>query len=57
MDITLLLFENCKFDIIINKTQCNYMTWLLYIYKVACSNHVFFYQFIHKHFVHKQIDL
>ena len=28
-----------------------------YIYKVACSNHVFYNQFIHKHFVNKQIKL
>ena len=27
MDIALLLFLNCKFDIIINRTQCNYMTY------------------------------
>ena len=57
MDIALLLVVNCKFDITINKTQCNYMTWLLHIYKVACSNLVFYYQLIHKHFVHKRIKL
>ena len=59
MDIALLLVVNCKFDIIINRTQCNYMTWLLYIYiyEVACSNLVFYYHFIHKHFVHKRINL
>ena len=32
MDIGHLLVVNCKFDIITIKTQCNYMTWLLYIY-------------------------
>ena len=31
MDITLLLVVNCKSDIIIDKTLCNYMTQLLYI--------------------------
>ena len=29
MDITLLLVVSCKSDTI-NRTQCNYMTWLLY---------------------------
>ena len=39
MDIALLHVLNCKFDIIINRTHCNYLTWLLYIYiyQVACS--------------------
>ena len=32
MDIALLLFVNCKSDIIIDRTLCNYMTQLLYIY-------------------------
>ena len=27
------------------------------LYKVACSNLVFYYQFIHKHFVHKRIKV
>ena len=31
MDIALLLVVNCKSDIIIDKTPCNYMTPLLYI--------------------------
>ena len=31
MDIALLLFVNCKSDIIIERTLCNYMTQLLYI--------------------------
>ena len=31
MDIALLLVMNCKSDII-NRTQCNGMTYLLYIY-------------------------
>ena len=31
MDITLLLVVNCKSDIAIDKTLCNYMTQLLYI--------------------------
>ena len=31
MDIALLLVVNCKSDIIIDKTLCNYMTQLLYI--------------------------
>ena len=32
MDIALLLVVNCKSDIIIDKTLCNYMTQLFYIY-------------------------
>ena len=56
MDIALLLVMNCKSDIIIDKTLCNYMTQLLYII-VTRSNPVFLYQFIHKHFVHKRINL
>ena len=51
MDIALLLVVNCKSDII-NGTQCNYMTHI-----VTCINLVFYYQFIHKHFVHKRINL
>ena len=31
MDIALLPVVNCKPDIIIDKTLCNYMTQLLYI--------------------------
>ena len=31
MDIALLLVVNCKSDIVIDKTLCNYMTKLLYI--------------------------
>ena len=31
MDIALLLFVNCKSDIITDRTLCNYMTQLLYI--------------------------
>ena len=31
MDIALLHVVNCKSDIIIDKTLCNYMTQLLYI--------------------------
>ena len=31
MDIALLFLVNCKSDIIIDKTLCNYMTQLLYI--------------------------
>ena len=31
MDIALLLVVNCKSDIIIDKTLCNYNTQLLYI--------------------------
>ena len=31
MDITLLLVVNCKSDIIIDKTLCNYIIQLLYI--------------------------
>ena len=27
MDIALLFVVNCKFDIIFNRTQCNYMTY------------------------------
>ena len=40
MDIALLLVMNCKSDIIIDKTLCNYMTQLLYII-VTRSNPVF----------------
>ena len=47
MNIALLLVVKCKSDIIINRTQCNYITWLLCIYIVACSNLVLYYQFIH----------
>ena len=57
MDIALKLVVTYKFDVIISRTQYNCMTWLLHIYKVTCSNLVFYYQFIHKHFVHKQINL
>ena len=38
MDIALKLVVNYKFDVIISRTQCNCMTWLLHIYKVTCSN-------------------
>ena len=31
MDIALLLVVNCKSDIIIDRTLCNYITQLLYI--------------------------
>ena len=31
MDIALLLVVNCKSDIIIDKTLCNYMSLLLYV--------------------------
>ena len=31
IDIALLLVVNCKFDNIINRNQCNNMTWLLYV--------------------------
>ena len=31
MDIALVLVVNCKSDIIIDKTLCNYKTQLLYI--------------------------
>ena len=31
MDIALLLVVNCKSDIMIDRTLCNYMTKLLYI--------------------------
>ena len=30
---------------------------IVYIYKVACSNLVFYCQFTHKHFVYKRINL
>ena len=56
MDIALLLVVNCKSDII-NRTQCNYIHDLVTVYKVTCSNLVFYYQFSHKHFVHKRINL
>ena len=32
MDIAILLVVNCKSDIIIDKTLCNYMIQLLYVY-------------------------
>ena len=32
MDIALLLVVNCKSDIIIDKTPCNYMTHIYFIY-------------------------
>ena len=57
MDIALKLVVNYKFEVIISRTQCNCMTWLLHIYKVTCSNLVFYYQLIHKHFDHKRINL
>ena len=56
MDIALLFVVNCK-SYIINRTQCNYMTYIVTIYIVTRSNLVFYYQFIHKHFVHKRINL
>ena len=31
MDLALLLVVNCKSDIIIDRTLCNYMTQLFYI--------------------------
>ena len=34
-----------------------YIYIYIYIYIVACSNLVFYYQFIHKHLVHKRIKL
>ena len=57
MDIALLLVVNCKSDIIIDRTLCNYMTQLHTLYIVTSSNLVFYYQFIHKHFVHKLTNL
>ena len=54
MDIALLLVVNCKSDILIDRTLCNYMTELCI---VTCSNLVFYYQFIHEHFVYKRIKL
>ena len=51
MGIAHLLVVKCKFDIIIDRTLCNYMARLCI---VACRNLVFYYQFIHtvqKHFV------
>ena len=56
MDIALLLVVNCKSDIIIDKTLCNYMTQVT-LYIVTSSNLIFYNQFIHKHFVHKRINL
>ena len=51
MDIALLLVVNCKFDII-NRIQLHD---IVTVYIVTCSNLVLYYQFIHKHFVHKRI--
>ena len=52
MDIALLLVVNCKSDIIFYKTHDS-----VTLYIVTYSNPVFYYQFIHKHFVHKRINL
>ena len=46
MDIALLLVVNCKFDIIINRTQCNNMTWLLYLYWHVATLYFTFSSFI-----------
>ena len=57
MEIALLPVVNCKYDIIIDRALWNYMTQLLYIYVGTSSNLVFYYQLIHKLFVHKRINL
>ena len=57
MDIAVLHVVNCKSDIIIDKTLCNYMHDSVTLYIVTCSNPVFYYQFIHKHFAHKRINI
>ena len=56
MDLALLLVVNCKSDIKIDRTLCNYMTQF-FLYIVTSNNLVFYYQFIHKHFVHERINL
>ena len=53
MNIALLLVVNCISDIVIDRTLCDYMIQLL----VARSNLVFYYQFIHKHFVLKRTNV
>ena len=45
MHIALKLVVNCKFDIIIHRTQCNYMTWLLVMTWLLC---VYIYIYIYK---------
>ena len=64
INLALLLVVNCKFDIKIYRTLCNKMTqlfymyiYILYIYIVTSNNLVFYYHFIHKHFVDKRINL
>ena len=55
MDIALLLVVNCISDIVIDRTMQLHDSVTLCI--VVCSNLVFYYQFIHKHFVHKRTNL
>ena len=57
MDIALLLFVNCKSDIIIDRTLCNYLHDSVTLYIVTSSNLVFYYQIIHEYFVDKRINL
>ena len=56
MDIALLLFVNCKSDIIIDRTLCNLHDSVT-LYIVTSSNLVFYYQIIYEYFVHKRINL
>ena len=56
MDIALLLVVNSKSDIIIDRTLCNLHDSVT-LCTEACSNLVFYYQFIQKHFVHKRTNL
>ena len=57
INLALLLVVNCKSDIKIYRTLlCNNMTQLFYIYS-DINNLVFYYNFIHKHFVDKRINL
>ena len=56
MDLALLLVVNCKSDIKIDRTLCNYMHDIATCI-VTCSNLVFYYQFIHRHFVYRRFKL
>ena len=55
MDIALLLVVNCKSDIIFDKTMQLHDIGNYCI--MTCSNIVFYYEFIHKYFVYRQIKL
>ena len=52
MDIAHLLVVNCKFYIIIHWTYSMQLHDIATEYSDICNNLVFYYQFIHKHFVY-----